>query len=290
MSSEDIRQKVREAYGKIAVESGSCCGGSSRASSSGCCGGSSLAGEKPVWRAEDASQEVGYSQDELQSIPAEANLGLGCGNPVALASLQPGETVLDLGSGAGIDAFLAAKRVGPTGRVIGVDMTAEMLQRARQNIVKSGQRNVEFRLGEIENLPLADQSIDVAISNCVINLSPDKGRVFQEIFRVLRPGGRIMISDIVLDNELPPTLQQSLAAYVGCISGALMRADYLALLRQAGFVDIDVVAESKPPVELWLEDPIATNARQESGISEAEIKQTIEAIVSLRIAAKKPIV
>ena len=168
-------------------------------------------------------------------IPEGANLGLGCGNPVALASLRPGETVLDLGSGGGIDCFLAARKVGPEGRVIGVDMTAEMIHLARENAQKSGLKNVEFRLGEIENLPLEDGSVDAVISNCVINLSTDKERVFREIYRVLKPGGRMMVSDIVLDGELPAKVKDSVAAYTGCIGGALKRDDYLAAIVKAGF-------------------------------------------------------
>lgn len=182
-----------------------------------------------------------------QAIPAEANLGLGCGNPTALAGLKPGETVLDLGSGAGIDCFLAARRVGPTGRVIGVDMTPEMIDRARANARRGGFSNVEFRLGEIENLPLADSSVDVIISNCVINLSTDKPRVFREAFRVLRPGGRLLVSDLVLTSPLPAAVSQSLDAYVACVAGALTREDYLSAITAAGFKNIEVVTEKNFP-------------------------------------------
>jgi arsenite methyltransferase len=228
---KDIKQNVREAYGKIAQEKGSCCG-----ASSSCCGGNPAT--------ESASKLVGYTDDELKAIPEGADLGLGCGNPVALASLREGETVLDLGSGPGMDCFLAASRVGKTGRVIGVDMTPDMLDRARRNAAKGDYGNVEFRLGEIENLPVADNTVDVVISNCVINLCQDKKRVFGEIYRVLRPGGRLMVSDIVLNKELPETLKNSVEAYTCCIGGAALKSDYLQVIKAAGFQDVNVVDES----------------------------------------------
>jgi len=227
----DIKQNVREAYGKIARGGSSCCG-----SSSSCCGSSQSQ--------QSASKLVGYTDEELKAIPEGADLGLGCGNPVALASLKEGETVLDLGSGPGMDCFLAASRVGKNGRVIGVDMTPEMLDRARRNAAKGDYSNVEFRLGEIENLPVADSAVDVVISNCVINLCPDKKRVFSEIYRVLKPGGRLMVSDIVLNKELPESLKKSVAAYAGCIGGAALKSDYLQIIKDAGFQNINVVDES----------------------------------------------
>jgi arsenite methyltransferase len=187
--------------------------------------------------------EIGYSAEELQSVPEEARMGLGCGNPPALASLKEGEVVLDLGAGGGIDCFLASIAVGKTGRVIGVDMTPEMLHRARENARNGSYDNVEFRLGEIENLPVADGTIDVVISNCVINLSPDKARVFNEAYRVLRPGGRLMVSDMVLTRELPEDIRNSLAAYAGCVAGASLKEDYLATIAQAGFKSIEIVSE-----------------------------------------------
>jgi SAM-dependent methyltransferase len=187
---------------------------------------------------------MGYSAAELRAIPDGADLGLGCGNPTAMASLRRGEVVLDLGSGAGIDCFLAAEKVGPSGRAIGVDMTSEMVERARENARREKIANVEFRLGEIEHLPVADASVDVIISNCVVNLSPDKPQVFREAYRVLKPGGRMFLSDIVLLKELPRAVRESIEAYVGCIAGASLKADYLAAIRAAGFDDVDIVKEA----------------------------------------------
>ncbi|HEY31607.1 MAG TPA: arsenite methyltransferase [Dehalococcoidia bacterium] len=186
---------------------------------------------------------IGYSTEELEAIPEEARMGLGCGNPTALVSLKEGEAVLDLGAGGGIDCFLAAIAVGKTGKVIGVDMTPEMLHRARDNARKGGYDNVEFRLGEIENLPVADNTVDAVISNCVINLSPAKTRVFKEAYRVLKPGGRVMVSDMVLVKELSEEIKNSLAAYAGCVAGASMKEDYLATIANAGFENLEIVSE-----------------------------------------------
>ena len=224
---DEIRQSVRESYAKRATSCKSGCGGT-------CCSESA----SPV------SQAIGYSADELRSIPQGADLGLGCGHPTALASLKEGDVVLDLGSGAGIDCFLAVDKVGPTGRAVGVDMTPEMIERARENARKEGIENVEFRLGEIEHLPVADASVDVIISNCVINLSPDKPQVFREAFRALKPGGRLMVSDIVLRGELPKEIQESMEQYVGCIAGASQIDDYLGAIRDAGFRDVTVVKDT----------------------------------------------
>lgn len=193
--------------------------------------------------ADTMAMAVGYSAEELQAIPEEARMGLGCGNPTTLASLKEGEVVLDLGAGGGIDCFLAAAAVGKAGRVIGVDMTPEMLHRARDNARNGGYDNVEFRLGEIENLPVADSTVDAVISNCVINLSPDKARVFGEAYRVLKSGGRVMVSDIVLTKELPEDVRSSLAAYAGCVAGALLKEDYLATMAGAGFKDVEIASE-----------------------------------------------
>jgi SAM-dependent methyltransferase len=224
----------------------------------------------------------------MASVPDGSNLGLGCGNPVALASLKKGEVVLDLGSGAGFDCFLAAKRVGKTGKVIGVDMTPEMLERARENAEKSGFENVEFRLGEIENLPVADGSADIIISNCVINLSTDKKRVFGEAYRVLRPGGRLMVSDIVLLKPLPKEVRASIAAYVGCLAGASMRGDYLKLIEKAGFKGAKVVDETPFPVELMSNDPIGQAVIEGLDMPMERLKDIARAVVSIKVHAVKP--
>ena len=219
-----VREEVRSTYGKIALHQ--------PAGSSACC--------DPARLAATAAEKLGYSPDEIAALPAAADLGLGCGNPQAIASLKPGETVLDLGSGAGFDCFLAARSVGPTGRVIGVDMTPEMLTRARANAVATGVNNVEFRLGEIESLPIADNSVDVIISNCVINLSPDKPRVFREALRALKPGGRVAVADIVRSADLPPELSADLAAHCGCVAGAASVDELETMFREAGFADIRI--------------------------------------------------
>jgi len=273
MTQQDVRSAVMQAYGKIAVYSDSCC-------EPGCCG---TAAANP----QAASEAIGYSAAELAELPEGANLGLGCGNPVALASLKEGETVLDLGSGAGIDCFLAAKRVGPTGRAIGVDMTHEMLKRARENAAKVGFDNVEFRLGEIEALPVADASVDVVISNCVINLSPEKDRVFQEAFRVLKLGGRLAVSDIVLLGDLPDAVLQSIDAYVGCLSGAVLKDAYLQAIRDAGFSDVEVVDETVYPMDEIFEPALADALRDELKVPQAELDAIGSIATSLKVQAFK---
>ena len=226
--SEDIRKTVRDRYGERAQARTSCCG-----TTSSCCSSTPT-----------ISTKLGYSEQELGSIPEGADLGLGCGNPTALASLKAGETVLDLGSGAGIDCFLASDLVGEAGRVIGVDMTAAMLDRARKNAKKNDIDNVEFRLGEIEHLPVLDSTVDVVISNCVVNLSPDKPQVFSEVYRALKPGGRMMISDIVQLKPLPEAVLKSIEAYVGCIAGASLKQDYVSMIQAAGFHDVEILSET----------------------------------------------
>ena len=273
MEQENGKKTVREGYARVAKSGGSCCGPSP------CCGGDD--------RVTDISRNIGYSSEEMNAVPEGANLGLGCGNPTALASLKEGEVVLDLGSGAGFDCFLAAHKVGKSGKVIGVDMTPEMLERARENAGKGGYGNVEFRLGEIENLPVADSSVDVIISNCVINLSPDKTRVFAEAMRVLRPGGRLMVSDITLLEELPDFIKESKAAYVGCIAGAVMKDEYLGMVSSAGFRDVRVLDETPYPVEFTPnEDEV--RAAINKGITRDEVAQIVAGVVSIKVEAKKP--
>jgi arsenite methyltransferase len=237
--SETIKAEVRRRYGSIAegestltggeTPPNECCGpSSSEASTCGCCS------------SDEQSRTLGYSNDDLGAVPEGANLGLGCGNPVALASLQTGQTVLDLGSGAGFDAFLAARAVGPTGRVIGVDMTPAMVTKARANATKGGYTHVEFRFGEIEALPVADAAVDVVISNCVINLCPDKRPVYREAFRALRPGGSLAVSDVVAREELSDEVKQDLKLYSGCLAGATPQDELVRILEEAGFQDISI--------------------------------------------------
>jgi SAM-dependent methyltransferase len=234
---DQVRQVVRQKYALVA-ESDACCSGPS------CCGTSSP---------ESVSQALGYSAHETAAVPEGANMGLGCGNPQAIAALKPGETVLDLGSGGGFDCFLAARQVGDRGRVIGVDMTPAMLSKARANAEKGGYGNVEFRLGEIEHLPVADGSVDVILSNCVINLSPDKPRVFAECFRVLKPGGRLAISDVVAFAEIPAHIQEDMALLTGCMAGASPISEVDAMLRSIGFEDVRIAPkeESKSFIREW---------------------------------------
>lgn len=233
VNNEHVRDTVRKGYAEIAISGGSCCG-----PSKSCCGASDAAG---------VAKAVGYSDAELATLPEGANMGLSCGNPAAIATLRPGEIVLDLGAGGGFDVFLVAQKVGPKGQAIGVDMTAEMVSKARRNAEafrdRTGLENVEFRLGEIEHLPVADGSVDVVISNCVINLSPDKPQVWREAFRVLKPNGRVAVSDLALLRPLPDTVRGSVEALVGCIAGAVLVRETESMLKQAGFIDISL--ESK---------------------------------------------
>ena len=238
-TSGDVKKAVRDRYARAATESEGCCEPS-------CCGDDSAA------TAEDISKSIGYSEEELSNLPSDANLGLGCGNPTAIAGLAAGETVLDLGSGAGIDCFLAAKQVGPTGTVIGVDMTPEMLERARRNAQTGGYENVEFRLGEIEALPVANETVDVIISNCVLNLSTDKPRVLAEAFRVLKPGGRVIVSDMVSDLPVPEVLEGNLDAVAACLP--TFRETYLQQFRDAGFANVRITEEKPYPTSFILED------------------------------------
>jgi SAM-dependent methyltransferase len=264
----EIHAAVREAYG-ARIESGGCCGGGDVAA---------------------AALKMGYSKDEVDAVPEGANFGLGCGAPLHAAGVAPGDTVLDLGSGAGFDAFLAARAVGAAGRVIGVDMTPEMLERARANARRAGLENVEFRAGEIESLPVEDGSVDAVISNCVINLSPDKPAVFREAFRVLKPGGRLAVSDIVLARPLPDAVAQNLAAYVGCVAGAALVDDYLDAIRAAGFEEPEI--EMRPAAEvLASDDPLvraATDAVAGCCGQGPGLEEIASAIVSATVVARKP--
>jgi|KBSSwiStaDraftv2_1062776.scaffolds.fasta_scaffold29092_3 SAM-dependent methyltransferase len=224
----DIRDLVREKYGAIVEGSKGCCGEEAGGCGCGDCGD---------------TRSLGYTEEQIQAIPEGSNFGLGCGNPLGHAAAKPGETVLDLGSGAGIDVFIASRDVGPGGFAIGVDMTPSMVSRARANAREGGYTNVEFRLGEIERLPVADASVDLIISNCVINLSPDKPAVFREAARVLRPGARLVVSDIVLSRELPESVRRSVESYAGCVAGASLKDEYLRFIREAGFDEVEVLEE-----------------------------------------------
>jgi arsenite methyltransferase len=275
MKKEEIRKNVREGYARVATGGSSCCG-----PQTSCCCSSTTA--------TDISKRIGYSDDDIESVPEGANLGLGCGNPTAVASLKEGEVVLDLGSGAGFDCFLAANIVGKTGKVIGVDMTPEMVEKARENARRGGYENIEFRLGEIENLPAADDSADAIISNCVINLSPEKGKVFQEAFRVLKPGGRLMVSDIVLLSELPDSIKKSVAAYIGCVAGASRKDGYLQHIKDAGFQEVTIVDETSFSNNYPVKDPIIDTLVSDAGISSNDLKKLGSSIKSIKVRAIKP--
>jgi len=252
MNERKIKEAVKKRYAKIAEERTSCC-----PTCKPC-------GKGIIKQAES----IGYSENELKSIPEDAIMGLGCGNPTALADLKEGETVLDLGSGAGIDVFLAANKVGENGNVIGVDMTEEMIRKGERIAKENGYTTVEFRLGEIENLPVEDNSVDVIISNCVINLSPDKLKVYRDAYRVLKPGGRILVSDLVTEGELPEDIKKSFDAWTGCIAGALEKNEYLDTIKKAGFSNVEIVSQSR--------------------FSENEMdKRLIGKITSIQVLAKK---
>ena len=259
--NDQIRQAVRKTYGKVAESNGAGCG----------CGTLACCGTEDNSSVKTTSVNIGYSDDDVSSVPEGSNMGLGCGNPNAIASLREGETVLDLGSGGGFDCFLAAKAVGDSGHVIGVDMTPEMLTKARRNAAKSEVDNVEFRLGEIEALPVADEAVDVVMSNCVINLSPEKPKVFKEVFRILKPGGRLAISDIVATAPLPEDVRQNLELHAGCIAGAAPIADLKSILKEAGFSNISIkpIEESRESIRQWFKD---------SHVADFVFSATIEAI------------
>jgi arsenite methyltransferase len=262
-NDEKLRRMVRKGYGKAIKEASICC-------------------------SNENAKKIGYDIEELESVPAGATVSFGCGNPVAMASLKKGETVVDLGSGGGLDCFLAANKVGEKGRVIGVDMTPEMLDKARENLEKSKHKNVEFRLGEIENLPVADNTADAIISNCVINLSPNKKQVFKDAFRVLKPGGRLMISDIVLLRDLPETLKKSAKAYINCVSGAVMKDEYLKLVRNAGFENVEIIEENQLPVEAYINDKDSRKLMKDLDISSKKAKEIVNSIASVKVCGVKP--
>jgi len=260
LANDNIRKAVREQYGKVAKSGNSGCG----CSAISCC-------DESDSDVKNTSMELGYSHTDVNEIPDGANMGLGCGNPKAIAALKPGETVLDLGSGGGFDCFLAVKEVGESGQVIGIDMTPEMVSKARINADNADYGNVDFRLGEIENLPVADSIVDVIISNCVINLSPEKAKVFQEAFRVLKPGGRLAISDVVATAELPKKLKNDMTLFTGCMSGASSIADIENMLKDVGFDEIEIKPknESRDFIRNWMPD---------SKIEDYVVSATIEAI------------
>jgi SAM-dependent methyltransferase len=274
MDEKEIKKKVKEGYAKVAKQETTCC-----APIDVCCDNASTS--------VDISKKIGYIDDQLKSVPNESNLGLGCGNPTAIASLKEGEIVLDLGSGAGFDCFLAANKVGKQGKVIGIDMTPEMIKKARENAEKGNYSNVEFRLGEIEKLPVENTSVDVIISNCVINLSPDKKQVFNEAYRTLKKGGRLVVSDIVLLKELPEIIKNSVEAYIGCISGAIMKDEYLQLIKEAGFKEITITEESNFNLELFVNDPTAQEIMKSINATEEDLKKLGDLFCSVKVIAQK---
>ncbi|WP_445475591.1 arsenite methyltransferase [Methanococcoides methylutens] len=278
MDPKEIKKIVKEGYTEIAKTGLPCC-----SITSPCCDLSGMA--------EDISREVGYSDKDLDTTPEGANLGLGCGNPTALASLELGETVLDLGSGAGFDCFLASASVGKEGKVIGVDMTQEMIEKAKENALNGGYENVEFRLGDIEELPVGDSSIDVVISNCVINLSPSKDKVFREIFRVLKKGGRFIISDIALLKPMPDRIRESAEAYIGCISGALLKNDYMDIIKNSGFGNIEIIKETTYPFDLiiaMISPEEMSEILEDMDLSTEEAEGMTESLISIEVRGIKP--
>ena len=286
MEGKKIKKIVRDAYAKIASQGDSSSAPTEKESSccstdSSCCGSTELA--------QDISKKIGYTEKEIKTVPEGANLGLGCGNPVALASLREGETVIYGGSGAGFYCFLAADKVGKSGMVIGIDMTTEMIEKARENIKKGNYENVEFKLGDIEKLPVEDNSVDVIISNCVVNLSPDKKKVFGEAFRVLKPGGRLMISDIVLLKELPDFIKNSIEAYVGCVSGAVLKDEYIEAIKKAGFEQVKIVDETSYPDDYIGNDPTTKAIIEKFNISLEEVKEVTRSVKSIKVNGVKPI-
>jgi len=281
MDKDRVHEVVKSGYGEVARQGGGCCGPAVEQQATSCCGSTVTSGHAQT------AALIGYAEEDITGAAAEANLGLGCGNPTALASLKLGETVVDLGSGAGFDALLSAEKLGPEGRFIGVDMTPEMLERARTNAVNAGHaRTVEFREGLIENLPVASGSVDVVISNCVINLSPDKAQVFHEAYRVLKPGGRLAVSDIVLSQPLPPDIAEVAASWIACVGGALTEEEYFGHMRAAGFENIEHTRKpAGPMLTSNLQDPMWKAAVELVG--EERINELADTVFSYSITAEK---
>lgn len=274
MKEREIKRAVREGYARIAKSAAS-----SYASESSC---------GPTDLPEEISKRLGYTDEEIQAAPPGSNLGLGCGNPVALASIRKDEIVLDMGSGAGFDCFLASNQVGEKGIVIGVDMTSEMVEKARANARKGGYTNIDFRQGDLENMPVADNYVDVVISNCVINLVPNKERAFKEAFRVLKPGGRLAVSDIVLLRDLPEFVQRSTEAYIGCLAGAIMKEDYLNIIKAEGFTNIRVADEASFPIESLVSESSGSPIQDMPELSKEQLKEVSDSISSIKVSAIKP--
>ena len=274
MKEKEIKRAVKEGYARIAKQATSYY--------------SSQEGSGYFDNLQEICRRIGYSEEEISAAPPESNLGLGCGNPVALAAIKEGETVLDMGSGAGFDCFLASTQVGPSGKVIGVDITSEMVDKARANARKGGYENIDFRQGDLENMPVADSFVDVVISNCVINLVPNKRLVFKEAFRVLKPGGRLAISDVVLTRELPDFVKNSTRAYIGCLAGAIMKEEYLQIISNVGFSGISVAAESSFPVQSLLCESGGTAAIEMPQFSPEQQKEIADSVLSIKVDARKP--
>ncbi len=274
MKEKEIKRAVREGYARIAKKATTGIGFQDDSNY--------------MQYPEQISKRLGYTEEDIQAVPHGSNLGLGCGNPVAQACLNDGEVVLDMGSGAGFDCFLASSQVGPKGKVIGVDITSEMVDKARANAHMGGFTNIDFRQGDLENMPVADNYVDVVVSNCVINLVPNKRLVFREAFRVLKPGGRLVVSDIVLKRELPEFVKNSTEAYIGCLAGAIKKDEYLEIMRLSGFQDITVIAESGFPVETLISEKPKASLIEIPVISEQQLKEASDSVISLKVSAIKP--